>query len=59
MAVIHGPMFARVERMRVTRRVLVMGLAVVMMMMVVLMVVVEGIGSMHISGNAVLVTRAR
>jgi len=57
MAVIHGPMFARVERLRVTRRVLVMGLAVVMM--VVLMVVVEGIGSMHISGNAVLVTRAR
>ena len=43
--------------MRVIRRVLVVGLAVVMM--VVLMVVVEGIGSMHISGKAVLVTCAR
>src|SRR6266536_2427403 len=57
MAVIHGPMFARVERMRVILRVLAMGLAVVVM--VVLRVVVEGIVSMYISGNAVLVTRAR
>src|SRR5213083_768872 len=56
MAVIHGPMFARMDRMRVILPVLVVGLAVVM---VVLRVVVEGIVSMYISGNAVLVTRAR